>query len=139
MLIVIDTNMVFSLLLGKNTRMRDLFFDPKHTFHAPNYIIGEIFEKKEKILRYSALSEPEVYELLYRILGRIEFVNEQYVSLERKAQAFALCKDIDEDDTPFIALALELNALFWTGDRRLKESLKERGFALFFEMPQEKT
>ena len=90
-----------------------------------------MFEKKEKILRYSALSEPEVYELLYRILGRIECVNEQYVSLERRAQAFALCRDIDEDDTPFIALTLELNALFWTGDRRLKRNLKERGFALF--------
>ena len=82
MRIVIDTNMVFSLLLGKNTRMRDLFFDSQYTFHAPNYIMREIFEKKEKILRCSALSESEVYELLYRILGQIEFVNEHYVTKE---------------------------------------------------------
>ena len=53
----------------------------------------------------------------------------------REIDGINLCegcgKEIDEDDTPFIALTLELNALFWTGDRRLKRNLKERGFALF--------
>lgn len=77
MRIVIDTNMIFSLLLGKNARMRDTFFDPAYTFFAPNYIVGELFEK------------------------------------------------------------LQLNAPFWTGDRRLKESLKQKGFLLFFEMKQQ--
>lgn len=138
MRMVIDTNMIFSLLLGKNTRMRDVFFDPAHNVYAPNYIIGEVFEKKQKILDCSALSELELYELLYRILGRIQFVNEQYVTLERKAQAFNLCKDIDEDDTPFVALALELNGMIWTGDKRLKESLQKRGFTLFFEPAEAK-
>jgi predicted nucleic acid-binding protein len=37
MRIVIDTSMIFSLLLGKNVRMRDTFFDPAHIFYAPNY------------------------------------------------------------------------------------------------------
>jgi predicted nucleic acid-binding protein len=50
-----------------------------------------------------------------------------------KAQAYRLCKHIDEDDTPFIALTLELNGVFWTGDKHLKEYLKEHGFTLFFE------
>lgn len=87
MRIVIDTNMVFSLLLGKNVRMRDTFFDPTHVFYAPNYIIGELFEKKEKIMRCSALSEPEIYELFYRILSRIKFVAEEFVTLEHRSQA----------------------------------------------------
>ncbi|MCP4401800.1 MAG: hypothetical protein GY801_31435, partial [bacterium] len=60
-------------------------------YQTPNYIIGEIFEKKGKILRCAALPETEVYELLYQILGRMEFVSEQYITLDRKAQAFALC------------------------------------------------
>jgi predicted nucleic acid-binding protein len=79
MRIVIDTNMIFSLLLGKNVRMRDTFFDPTHVFYAPNYIIGELFEKKEKIIKCSALSEPELYELFHRILGKIEFVAEDFI------------------------------------------------------------
>ncbi len=133
MRIVIDTNMIFSLLLGKNTGMRDTFFDPTHRFYAPNYIIGELFEKKEKIMGCSALSEAEIYELSHRILGKIEFVAENFVASEYKSQAFGLCHKIDEDDIPFIALSLQLNALLWTGDKQLKKYLKEHGFALFFE------
>ncbi len=133
MRIVIDTNMIFSLLLGKNVGMRDTFFDPANIFYAPNYIIGELFEKKEKIMRYSALSEAEIYELFHRILGKIEFVTEGFVALEHRSQAFSLCQDIDEDDIPFIALSLQLNAEFWTGDKQLKEHLKKHSFTLFFE------
>jgi predicted nucleic acid-binding protein len=132
MRIVIDTNMIFSLLLGKNETLRDIFFDLAHTFFAPNYIIGELFEKKEKIMKCSALPEAEVYELLYRILSRIKFVAEEFVASEHKLQAFNLCKDIDEDDIPFIALSLQLDAPFWTGDKRLKESLTRQGFTSFF-------
>jgi predicted nucleic acid-binding protein len=113
MRIVIDTSMIFSLLLGKNVRMRDTFFDPAHIFYAPNYtseghnlrffyIIGELFEKKEKIMRYSVLSEAEIYELFHRILGKIEFVIEGFVASEHRSQAFRLCQNIDEDDIPFI-------------------------------------
>lgn len=132
MQIVIDTNMIFSLLLGKNSRLRDIFFDAAHTFFAPNYIIGELFEKKEKIMKCSAMPEAEVYELLYRILSRIKFVAEEFVASEKKLQAFNLCKDIDEDDIPFIALAIQLDAPLWTGDKRLKESLSRQGFTSFF-------
>ncbi len=137
MRVVIDTNMIFSLLLGKNARLRDTFFDPAHTFFAPNYIIGELFEKKEKIIKCSALSEAELYELLHRILSRIAFITEEFVALEHRLQAFNLCQGVDEDDTPFIALALQLNAPVWTGDRRLKEHLQREGFSLFFELRQQ--
>jgi predicted nucleic acid-binding protein len=133
MRIVIDTNMIFSLLLGKSMRMRDTFFDPTHIFYSPNYIIGELFEKKEKILKCTSLSEPEIYELFHRILGRIEFVTEDFVVLEHRSQAFSLCQNVDKDDIPFIALSLQLNAVFWTGDKRLKEHLKKQGYNLFFE------
>lgn len=133
MRIVIDTNMIFSLLLGKNVQMRETFFDPAHLFFAPNYILGEIFEKKEKIMKCSALSEPEIYELFHRILGKIQFIAEDFVALVQRSRAFGLCKDVDENNTPFFALSLQLNTVFWTGDKRLKEHLKKQGFHLFFE------
>lgn len=41
---------------------------------------------------------------------------------------------VDEDDIPFIALSLQLNAVFWTGDGRLKKHLKRHGFVSFFEV-----
>jgi predicted nucleic acid-binding protein len=131
--IVIDTTMIFSLLLGKNFKMRDTFFDSQNKFFSPNYVVVEAFEKKEKIMRYSVLSEVELYELLYRMFEKITFVNENLVSSENKQKAYQLCKDVDEDDTPIVALALQLGAPVWTGDEKLKKGLRAKGFNSFFE------
>jgi len=38
-----------------------------------------------------------------------------------------LTKDVAEFDTPFVAFALELDAPLWTGDKKLKKGLSEKG------------
>ena len=48
-------------------------------------------------------------------------------------KAFRFCKDVDENDTAFVALTLELNALLWTKDDELKSGLRRKGFDRFFE------
>ncbi len=82
-------------------------------------------------MKCSALSEAEIYELFHRILSKIEFIAENFVSSEYKSQAFGLCHNIDEDDIPFIALALQLDAVVWTGDKKLVNYLRKQGFTLF--------
>ena len=42
-------------------------------------------------------------------------------------EAFLLTSDVDEDDTPFIALGIELNAKLWTGDKILARGLAKKG------------
>ncbi len=74
MILVIDTNILFSMLLAKSLQLRETFFDERKEFYAPNFVMVEIFEKKEKLLKYSKLSETELYELMYRIFDRIKFV-----------------------------------------------------------------
>jgi predicted nucleic acid-binding protein len=46
-------------------------------------------------------------------------------------EGFILCKEIDEKDVLFVSLAIEINALLWTGDKKLKEGLKSKGFNNF--------
>ncbi|MBN8682548.1 MAG: hypothetical protein J0L99_07840 [Chitinophagales bacterium] len=46
-------------------------------------------------------------------------------------KAYQLCKVVDEFDTPFIALALELDAPLWTNDEKLKAALRRQGFDAF--------
>jgi predicted nucleic acid-binding protein len=132
MKIVIDSSMIFSLLLGKNSRMRDTLFDSDNQFYSPNYVIVEIFEKKEKILKYSLLNEYELYEMMYRIFEKITFVNEDFIRGKNKISAFEFCRNVDEQDTPIIALALELKAKVWTGDKKLSSHLVSKGFDGFF-------
>ncbi|MCL4706264.1 nucleotide-binding protein [bacterium] len=120
------------MLLASNSRLREDFFERDMEYFAPNYIMVELFEHKEDLLRHSKLSLPEVYELLHRILEKINFVSENSVSRKNKLKAYKLCKGVDEDDTPIVALALELNAHLWTNDKRLKRELRKRGFKKFF-------
>ena len=55
------------------------------------------------------------------------------ISIEKAFEAYYLCRDIDENDTPFIALTLHLEAKFWTKDDILKNGLLKKGFTAFFE------
>lgn len=132
MKIVIDTNIIFSMRLLKNSRMRDAFFENKKIWYAPNFVFVEIFKRKEKLLSFSHLTESEIYELLYQIFQRIKFINVQFISKRNKVNAYELCKEIDKNDTPIVALALELNASIWTGDKKLKDGLIQKGFDNFY-------
>jgi predicted nucleic acid-binding protein len=49
-------------------------------------------------------------------------------------EAYRLCKDIDEKDVPFIALAIQLGCELWTYDEPIREGLKQKGFNHFFEI-----
>lgn len=44
------------------------------------YLYVEIFDKKEKIIKYSGLKEKDLLELLYLILKKIQFINENQIS-----------------------------------------------------------
>lgn len=44
-------------------------------------------------------------------------------------EAFDLCSEIDQNDIPFVALAIHLKAELWTGDKKLSSGLKKQGFS----------
>ena len=133
MKIVVDTNIIFSSLLYANSYHRNVITDDKHTFYSPNFVFIEIFKHKEKIIKCSHVSEEYLYEYLNKILENIHFVNPAIISIENKKRAYQLCSGIDEKDTPFVALTYELNALLWTGDKKLIKGLTVKGFTNFFD------
>ena len=83
-------------------------------------------------MKNTKINEIKLYELFNRIFEQIHFINEKLISIENRKTAYELCKDVDEDDTPFIALALEIDAFLWTGDKKLKKHLIEKNFKDFF-------
>ncbi len=96
------------------------------------FLMVEIFKHEERILQKSKDSEDEVYEILYKTLLKINFVNEETISLGNFIETYRLCVNIDENDTPFIALTLEIEGELWTNDEILKRGLIKKGFDSFF-------
>jgi predicted nucleic acid-binding protein len=132
--VIVDTSILFSILLWKGKRFRDVLFSESDVrFYCCRFAIVELFKHKEKLLKYSVLSEEELLEVLYSLLTRLSFFDEQMMTTESVQQAYELCWDVDEKDTPFVALTIELNGWLWTKDDVLKDGLRSKGFDRFFE------
>lgn len=131
--IVVDTNIIFSALInGEESAFAELLLRSGNDFFACETTLVEIFKHKEKILKFSKISEDELARFYHSLLKRINLHKELLIASEHRKTAYNLCRDIDETDTPHVALALDLGALLWTGDKRLKEGLQEKGFKNFF-------
>jgi predicted nucleic acid-binding protein len=131
--VVVDTNIIFSALLREQSQFLQLLLDGKHDFFVCELILMELFKHKEKIIRLSQLSENEVIKLYYLLLKRLHVYKEELITAENWRQAYRLCESVDGDDTPHVALTLELEGLLWTGDSKLKAGLQRQGFKRFFE------
>lgn len=60
------------------------------------------------------------------------YIPTDFISLESRQKAYDLCKDIDIKDTPFVALSIYLAIPLWTGDKKLKVGLSQKGFHDFY-------
>ncbi len=82
---VIDTNILISALIPKKTKLRDIVLSGDFRIYAPEYLLKE------------------------ELLSKIFFAPEKYY-LSRIEEAYTICQEFDEKDTPFIALSLMLDA-----------------------------
>ena len=130
--VVVDTNILFAALQKKQSAIRRLLERPDIHYYTPYFLVTEIFKHKERIISMSKLPAHETYELLTSLLQHISFVNESIISTGDMIAAYRLCNDIDEKDTPFVALTFSLGASLWTRDETLKRGLQRKGFTNFF-------
>jgi len=130
--VVVDTNLIFSDLIPKASKIMDVLFESSMLFYSPNYLITEIYTHKDKLLKGSKLTDSEFYLFFNGIIERIKFIPTEFIGKESRQKAYDLCKDVDVKDTPFIALAIDLNIPIWTGDKKLKEGLILKGFLDFY-------
>lgn len=132
MKVIIDTNIIFSALLSKNNKFQEIIFTDSYQLFSPNFVLIEILKHQTKLLKNSKLNSDELLELLHLLTSRIEFISEKTISLTNKKKAYEFCKDIDVNDTPFVALSLELDAKLWTGDKKLKNKINKEKFIDLF-------
>lgn len=131
--LVIDSNIFFAALINKNSIVRDVIFSRKFQLYSSNFLIIEIFKYKEFLLKKSNQNEDVFLDNLNIIIDYTDLVNSFQISTSSILQTFNLCKDIDEKDTPFVALAIEKDIKIWTRDDELKRGLAKKGWNKFFD------
>jgi len=127
--VILDTNIIFSSLLNPEGKISDILLNSFEIFefYSPTFVLEELKNHKEKLLKISGYSEEDL-DFLQRILfKKIELIDVQNLQQSIREKSFEITENVDEFDAPFIALSLELDAPLWTGDKKLINGLKEKG------------
>lgn len=129
MIVVVDTNIVFSGILSPEGTISDLLLNSSDTFDffAPTYILRELEKHHRKLLKISGYLEDDLNFLKRILLKKIDLIDLETISPATWEKASELVKDVDAFDAPFIALSLELGAPLWTGDKSLTKGMTEKG------------
>ena len=130
--VVVDTSVFFSALMSPESSFAKFMLQLENEFFICETTLVEVFNHKEKLTKATDISSDDLGHLYHILVKRVHVYKEDLISAENWKAAYGLCLDIDETDTPHVALALQLNAVLWTGDKRLKEGLEEKGFRNFF-------
>lgn len=131
MKIVVDTNILFSLLLNAKGKIGDLIFNSSGVFgfYAANYLKEEIQRHNHKLLDLSKLNEAALTERKSLVFSQIRFLDELLIPEHTLLDSEKLVSDIDPNDTVHVAFTLYLNSYLWTGDKKLITGLREKGFS----------
>lgn len=134
MKIVVDTNIIFSVLLNSSGIIGDVLFnsDKHFDFYSCNYMRYEIQKHWERLKKISKLSEEQLQLSYTQVLAKIRFINEEIIPVNIWLASEKLTKGIDIDDTDFVALTKFLKAGLWTGDKVLYKGLKKLHFKKLF-------
>jgi len=118
MKLVLDNNILFSLMSPFSTASYIFFFlNPKQIF-APEFIKIELEKYKELCLFKSKLSEHE-FELRFEELKeKIKFIKPSEYKRFLKQSIETLP---DSKDSPYLALALSTSSIIWSNDPHLKQ------------------
>ncbi len=130
MIIIVDTNIVFSAILNTKSVIGDILLNSsdKFQFLSCHYLWEEIDNHWNKLLKVSKLEEHYLLESQRIIYKNVNFIDEAQISKEYRKRAFELVKDIDINDIAFVALNESLESILWTGDKGLLKGLRGKGY-----------
>jgi predicted nucleic acid-binding protein len=114
--LVLDANILFSILIkqGKNEDL--IFMEELHIF-APEFIFEEFEKYKELILEKTSRNDEEFGGLMNILRKKIKLIpNEDTTPFLDSARK--ICPDIKDID--YFALALKLKCAIWSNDKELK-------------------
>jgi predicted nucleic acid-binding protein len=131
MKVVVDSNIVFSAILNSKSKIGQLIINGSKYFEF--YSIGllkeEIIGHVDKIINLTGFTKNQFEDTFQLIISRIKFLDDRLLTDKDIIKAIDLVKDIDNDDSMFVALNNHLMANLWTGDKKLIKGLKKKGYS----------
>ena len=121
MLLIVDANVVFSVLI-KGGKTLDIFIlnraKKRFDFAAPEFLMVEVEKHIGEIIKKTGLSTEEIGKVLDFLEKEIEFVSfEEFEEFFKEAEQISP----DPNDVQYFALALKLNGAIWSNDKALKK------------------
>ena len=112
---VIDTNIIFSALI-KDSTTRRIILTSNFDFFIPEYVFIEIQKHSKEILEKSGYDQDDFETMLETLISNVNVIPTEEFK-EYIPKAFKIMKDIDEDDTSFLALAFMIKGDgIWSND-----------------------
>lgn len=130
MKIIVDANIVFSGILNSYGKIGDLLINSKKHFGfiAPEFLRYEIKEKYDRLQSISGLTIERVQEAEYQVCKDITFISEEQIDHKFWSEAYELVRGIDANDIQYVAYSKQFRCKIWSGDKKLFNGLKARGF-----------
>lgn len=123
---IVDANVIFSSLISGKEQYLRLFATYK--FFVPDFTMNEIQKYQELLLKKTKLQPDQIRDFTLSLFSNLTVVPNFLISTNAYLTAFQLCKNVDEKDTPYIALSLEFDLVFVTKDDELVAGLRQKGF-----------
>ena len=95
--------------------------------YTPDFVFLEIEKYEDRIIKKTKLQDT-FKDFAREIFSEIIVIPKLAISKNSFIQALHFCEDIDEKDTPFLALSIELNIPLWTNDKPLLDGLQAKGY-----------
>ena len=130
MKVVVDSNIIFSAILNTDGKIGQLLMNGHRyfDFYTISLLRKEIVKYQSKIIDLIDSKPEKVDEIFRTVTAHIQFVDDAIITNAELKNAIVLTKDIDEDDTMFVALNVHLQATLWTGDKQLLKGLNQKGY-----------
>ncbi|MGQ4915111.1 MAG: PIN domain-containing protein [Candidatus Asgardarchaeia archaeon] len=125
--VVVDTNKIIAATL-KDGMVRKMFIilSDKVNFYVSKYVFLELEKYKKELEKRLGVNDDFLDTFFKNIFTQyVKFIDDdKIISKGSFKQAYNICKTFDIDDTPIVALALELKCPIWSNDSDLKEKQK---------------
>jgi|SRR3989344_733637 len=126
MLVVIDANEIFSLLIRGSKDSEAIFFSDEVELIAPEVMMVEFSNNKEEILSKTHRIEEEFSRMVSLLERRINLIPKQ--DFEEFIERALKLLSGHSKDAPYLALALKYKCPLWSEEKLLKEQPEVKVF-----------